>query len=107
MTQLEKLTGMKENLEKAYDSLYEQVEKNSPTLEDDAMREMTTMMWSEAIEGVQKEHQRLCDFSKKLPPGLRNEFEGLIDGSFIDRNRYFHGIDRWCYKVCTGSWWRR
>ena len=59
MTQLENLTGMKENLEKAYDSLYEQVE-------------------------VQKEHQRLCDFSKKLPPGLRNEFEGLIDGSFIE-----------------------
>ena len=84
MTQLEKLTGMKENLEKAYDSLYEQVEKNSPTLEDAAMREMTTMMWSEAIEEVQKEHQRLCDFSKKLPPGLRNEFEGLIDGSFIE-----------------------
>ena len=43
-----------------------------------------TMMWSEAIEEVQKEHQRLCDFSKKLPPGLRNEFEGLIDGSFIE-----------------------
>ena len=84
MTQLEELTGMKENLEKAYDSLYEQVEKNSPTLEDDAMREMTTMMWSEAIEEVQKEHQRLCDFSKKLPPGLRNEFEGLMDGSFIE-----------------------
>jgi hypothetical protein len=26
----------------------------------------------------------LCDFSKKLPPELRSEFEGLIEGSFIE-----------------------
>ena len=104
MTQLEELTGMKENLEKAYDSLYEQVEKNSPTLEDDAMREMTIMMWSEAIEEVQKEHQRLCDFSKKL---LHRRHSRKRQCNCRRRNRYFHGIDRWCYKVCTGSWWRR
>ena len=84
MAELEKLSGMKENLEQAYNALQEQVEKDCPELEDIAMRDMTSVMWSEATEGVHKEHQMLCDFSKKLPPELRSEFEGLIEGSFIE-----------------------
>ncbi len=74
----------KHQLELDYEQLRRDINKNLPMKEERDFRDVNAELWRQALPEVEKEYAALEEFSQKLPPGLKMEFDSLMEGTFIE-----------------------
>ena len=74
----------KHQLELDYEQLRRDINKDLPMKEERDFRDVNAELWRQALPEVEKEYAALEEFSQKLPPGLKMEFDSLMEGTFIE-----------------------
>lgn len=81
---LEEIAVKKHQLQNSYDDLQRKINQDLPTLLDKTERDINAVMWEEAAREMKKDYSSLQDFSEKLPPSLKMDFDDLLEGSFFE-----------------------
>lgn len=82
--QLRDLAIRKHDLQKGYDDMKRQMNKELPDLLDKTQSEVNDTFWEMAAEEMKKDYSAFEDFSKELPRELKGKFERLLEGSFFE-----------------------
>ncbi len=81
---LVELAKEKNSLRQHYDDLMRQKVKVEPDVFEKVQQEMNSTMWEEATRELKKDYSALQDFSQRLPPEMKSDFNEIMEGSFID-----------------------
>lgn len=82
--QLRELSIKKHELQKSCDDLVRQMNEDLPDLLEKTQQEVDATMWQEAARQLKQDYSSLEDFSQKLPPELRKEYDNVMEGSFLE-----------------------
>ena len=82
--QLEKLGLRKVKVQREYDDLMREINKETDVYYEKVQQRMEAVMWREAAHNMKNERALWEQFSNHLSPELREEFDNLLNDSFID-----------------------
>jgi hypothetical protein len=82
--QLRDLAVRKHDLQKGYDDMKRQMNKELPDLLDKTQSEVNDTFWEMAAEETKKDYSNFADFAKELSWEQKGKFERLLEGSFFE-----------------------
>lgn len=80
--QIRELGKKKHQLQNSYDELQRKINKDLPTLEDRAVRDMQAVAWEAAATEAQEKYKEINEFQKTLSPEQQKMFNHIYDNIF-------------------------
>lgn len=82
--QLRDLAARKHSVQRDYENMLRQINKEKPEVMDKTQRDINASMWNIATEEMKKVWTAIGDFAEKLSPEQRGELNGIIGNSPLE-----------------------